>query len=249
MNRSLPLMVLLVASGCASEYAYVPTTNAVATVHGNIAADYPIPANAPRGDVRIASYGLTDVHPRNAPNETLRALHLRAVLADNGAAPWTLDTREQRVDLDGGDELPPAFASANRGTPPPEVTVEPNHKRIVDLFFLLPANLQHADAVPSFDAVWRLHTPEGVIAERTPFARLAIEPDADGYYDDWDYGDDYYWGGPYWVNDAYPYLGFPFGHAYFGAGVVIHRAPHFWPGYVGGSYRGGRGGGFHGGRR
>jgi hypothetical protein len=162
-------------------------------------------------------------------------------LADNGATPWTFDTREQRVELDGRDVLAPAFASANAGTPPPVVSVDRNGKRVVDLFFLLPADLQHADAIPEFDAMWRVTAGAGVIAERTPFERLAIEPDY-GAYDDWDYGGDYYWGGPYWINPDFPYAGVPFG--YFGGGVAIHRSARFWHG-------GGRGGlrgvGFHGG--
>jgi hypothetical protein len=245
MNPALPIASLLVATGCAPHYAYVPTTNATATVQGKVAAEYPIPPSGPQGDVRIASYGLTDVTPPNAPNEILRALHLRVVLADNGPTAWTFDTREQRVELDGGGAIAPAFASANAGPPPPVVTVDRNGKRVVDLFFLLPANFQHADAIPEFDALWRVSTGAGSVAERTPFERLAVEPDY-GAYDAWDYGGDYYWGGPYWMNPDFASFGFPDG--YLGAGVLIHRSPHFWHGGADRGGRGGaRGGGFHGG--
>ena len=139
LSFSLPLVAASAASGgCVEEYAYVPTTNATVTVQGRVAADYAIPPAAPQGNVRIASYGLTDVSPRNDPKELVHALHLRVVLADNGAAPWTFDTREQRIDLNGRGPLAPAFASANAGTPPPLVTVDQGGKRVVDLFFLLP---------------------------------------------------------------------------------------------------------------
>jgi hypothetical protein len=235
------LVSLLVAIGCAPHYSYVPTTNATATVQGRVAAEYSIPPGAPQGDVRVASYGMTDVSPQKAPNEVLRALHLRVVLADNGASPWHFDTREQRVELGGHDVLAPAFASANAGSQPPVVTIDGNGKRIVDLFFLLPANLQHADAIPEFDAMWRVNTgATGVIAERTPFERLTVEPD-EGGYDDWDYGGTYYWGGPYWMNADLPYGGIGVPYGYFGEGAIIHRSPHFWHG------GGGRDGGFHGG--
>jgi hypothetical protein len=241
--RSL-LVLIVVASACAPRYAYEPTANATSTIQGRAAADYPIPPDAPKGDVRIASYGLTDVSPKSTPGELLRALHLRVVVADNDVTPWTFDTREQRVDLDGRGQLTPALASANRGTPPPLVTIEPNGKRVVDLFFLLPDDMQHADQIPEFDALWRVHTGATVIAERTPFERLAIEPDY-GANNDWDYGDDYYWGGPYWVNPE-PYFGVGIGPGYFAGGAVIRRSPHFWRGgYWGGGTRGG--GGFHGG--
>jgi hypothetical protein len=245
-TRPLLLATLLAATGCASQYAYVPTTNATATIHGKIAADYPIPPNAPQGDLRIASYGITDVSPNAAPRESLRALHLRVALANDSAATWTFDTRQQSIDLSGRGPLAPAFSSASPGTPPPLVTVEPNGKRVVDLFFVLPPDLQHADAIPEFDALWSVTTGAGPIAERTPFERLLIEPDY-GYYDYWDYGPDYYWGGPYWVNPAFALYGYPYG--YFAGGIAIHRAPRFWQG--GHPWHGGHGGyahgGFHGG--
>ena len=149
MPRFRTILPLLIAAGCASRYEYVPTTNATASMQGNVAADYPVPANAPQGDVRIASYGITDVSPKSSPNEIHRALHLRIVMADNGSAPWTFDTREQRLDLNGHGPIAPAFASANSGAPPPLVTVEPNAKRIVNLFFCRPRTSRRATCYPS----------------------------------------------------------------------------------------------------
>jgi hypothetical protein len=241
MKRLIWVVPLLLTAGCAPEYAYVPEQNATATVRGRVAADYPIPPGAPRGDVRIASYGIAEVSSEGSPGETVRALHLRMVLENNSAAAWTLDTREQRVQLDGADTIAAAFASANAGVPPPMVTVPPSGKRVVDLFFALPAALQDAEAIPEFDAMWRVNAgPAGVIAERTPFERLTIEPD-EGSYDSWDYGPDYYWGGPYWINGDLPYAGYG-GPGFSRGGVSIHRSAHFSHG------RGGRGGGrgFHG---
>jgi hypothetical protein len=90
-----------------------------------------------------------------------------------------------------------------------------------------------------------VQTSAGPVAERTPFERLTIEPD-EGGYDEWDYGNGYYWGDPYWVNPEFAFGVYPVG---FGGGVVIHRGPHFGHGFHRGGFHGGggHGGGFHGG--
>lgn len=210
--------------GCASHSVYVPTTNATATLQGRPAAQYSVPPEAPQGDVRIASFGLSSVAPQNKPDQTLRALHLRVVLADNGATPWTFDTRDQRVDLSRRGEIAPAFASADTGEPPPVVVVEPSRKRVVDLLFLLPQDFQKADALPDFDALWRVNTGAGVIAERTPFERLVVQTGSyaeptqkDGQSTDGN-------AAAYWTNPALPYDGLPQG--YYDAGIVVHPAAH-----------------------
>ena len=217
MLRALRVSVLLVAPGCASTYAYIPTTHANAIVHGRAAAEYPIPAGAPQGSVWITSYGLADVSPESVDGGLFHALHLRVVLADNGATPWTFDTREQRLELHDGTVLPAAFVSANAGAPPPLMIVEPQHKRVVDLSFLLPPALQDAEEIPEFDAVWRVTTNAGAVVERTPFERLVLDAD-EGYYDDWDFGGGER-GGPYWINPALPRDGVAGG--IFEHGVVI----------------------------
>lgn len=247
--RSLPVAAGVLLLACTHEYAYVPTTNATATVRGRPAAEYPIPPADPQGDVRVASFGITEVQPKDRPDQNLRALHLRVAIADNGATPWTFDTREQRLDLSGRGPLAPAFASADPGSPPPVVTVDPHGKRTVDLFFLLPDDLQDAEDLPEFDASWTLHAGSAVVAERTPFERLIVEPDdyyGGGWYGDGWYGygygpDDYYWGPPYWMDPALGYG--PYG--YFGGGLYIRRGPHFAHGGFRGAHRGFHGG-FHG---
>lgn len=222
MKRSIAYALVLLLTACGHDYVYVPAANATATMHGRVAADYPIPPQNPQGSVRLASYGLTDVSPKDNQNEKFRAIHLRVVIANDSAAQWTFDTKDQRIDLNGQGTFAPAFASANAGSPPPEVTIAPNGKRVVDLFFMLPANLQHASEIPEFDALWRVNTNGTVVAERTPFERLLVEPE---YYEgwNWDYGPGYYWGGPYWVNPISPWGG----PVYFGPDVVILRGAHF----------------------
>lgn len=230
MPRLLSLASLLLAIGCASEYAYFPTTNATATIQGLVAAEYPIPPDAPQGDVRIASYGIAEVSPARNPHQTLRALHLRVVVANDSATPWTFDVREQGLDVAGRGLLAPAFSSASAGGQPPLVTIDPKGKRVVDLFFVLPPDLQRASAIPEFDALWRVSTASGPIAQRTPFERLLVEP-AD-YYGYWDYGPGYYWGGPYWVNPAFAFGGYPY--AYIGPRIVVQHGAYSWYGWHGG---------------
>jgi hypothetical protein len=246
----LALLPALLVLGCATEYAYVPTVNATATVDGRKAADYPIPPASPQGDLRVVSYGLTEVAPNDESADVMSALHLRVVVENRSASAWTLDTREQRIDLSGRGALVPAFASANAGTQPPLVAIDPSAKRVVDMFFLLPQDLQGADDIPAFGALTQVNTADtGVVSERTPFERLNVEPEGGGN-DGWDYGPNYYWGGPYWFNPAFPYGGDPYGY---GSGVYVQRSPRYWYGGPGGFHRGGgfrgggHGGGFHGG--
>jgi hypothetical protein len=217
--------VVATVVGCASRSVYVPATNATATVQGRPAAQYSVPPEAPQGDVRIASFGMSSVAPQNQPNQTLRALHLRVVLSDNGATPWTFDTRDQRVDVNNRGEISPAFAAADSGEPPPVVVVEPSRERVVDLLFLLPPDYQKADALPDFDALWRVNTGSGVISERTPFERLVVQTTT---YASPVHEEGHATGGnqpaAYWTNPALSYEGLPQG--YYDAGVVVHPAAH-----------------------
>jgi hypothetical protein len=206
---------------CGSQYAYVPTTNATATISGRTASEYQIPPEAPRGDVRIASFGMTNLTAKTNPEQgQIRALHLRLMIDNNSDTPWQLDTREQRLDLSGYGPSAPAFASASPGPSlPPIVTIAAGGKRTVDLFFPLPPNEQHASKVPSFDALWRIKTGNELVAERSPFERIYIEPAASDY----DYGIGGFWGeGPYWYDRDYNGWGMGIGEPYInGPGIGL----------------------------
>lgn len=229
-SASMPVTIVVVTvlallcSACGPGYAYVPAANATATVRGREAADYPVPPEKPRGDVRVASFGFADLTPHGVPDDevhALHALHLRMVVANDSDHEWTVDTREQRLDLAGRGKSAPAFASADPGSPPPIVTIAPGGKRVIDLFFPLPSDEQKASKIPSFDAIWTVHTAVRPVTERTPFDRVVIEPVATVY----DYGPDY-WGPPYWYDPDYAGAAFvgvaPLGPAYVGPPVVIH---------------------------
>ena len=200
-------LVLVAATGCATPYSYVPTTSAIVTTQGKAAADYRIP---PVGDVQIASFGVTTVPRENAPKEVLRAIHLRVFLTNKNATPWTFDTREQRISVGGRDLIGASFAATNAGPRSPVITVPPGEKRVADLLFVLPKDMQTAADIPRFEALWRVRADSRVVARRTPFERLApqlssdIPSDNDWYYYDMD---SYSLNPPNLSNAAFPNYG------------------------------------------
>lgn len=220
MRRWMLVLGPVVALGaCAPNYVYQPAEHATAQIAGRAAAQYQIPPAYPQGDVRLASFGFSKISPTHAPDEQERAVHVRMVVANNGSRPWTVDTREQRLDLPGQGLLPPAFVQSSGGTGSlPFVTVPAGSERTLDLFYPLPPDLQKAKHIPEFDLVWRVRTPQTTVTERTPFDRLRVVPVyATGYGPGWTYYRP--WGGPYWYDPWYPVGLLP--QAYVGAPVVI----------------------------
>jgi hypothetical protein len=203
--RLVTALFLFAASltGC-SQYTYQPAENATATVRGRSAADYQIPPQAPQGDVRLASFGFSRVAPPNAPpDQTERVLHLRMIVSNNGAQPWHLDTRQQLLDVSGVGRFSPAFASSRQGVAGfPSVAVAPGSRRTIDLFYRLPAGMNHARDIAQFDVIWRVDVPGQVVVERTPFDRLQVVPEYAYGYGPYGYVD-YGWG-PFWWGDWGP---------------------------------------------
>ena len=103
------ILPALVLAGCAHEYTYQPTEHATGSIGGHVAADYQIPPAAPQGDVRLASFGLGELAPVKGSSESAPALHLRMVVSNNGAEPWSVDTRQQKLDIEGSGPIAPAF--------------------------------------------------------------------------------------------------------------------------------------------
>lgn len=197
--------LLVLATGCAVPYAYVPTTNRSVTLQGMPAAEYLLPPGAPQGSIRLLSDGIVDMASAWPAGGAEPALHLRVELTQSGSVPWSFDTREQTVQLDDYETLVPSFASASGGVSPPVVPVDRSARRIVDLFYLLPSSFRERDAIPRFDAVWRIGTDRGPISGRSRFERRAIEPWGADY--EWDYGRDYYLGVTPCMNVDCPYDG------------------------------------------
>jgi hypothetical protein len=221
MSKWIATLPALVLAACAHDYTYRPTEHATGSIGGHVAADYQIPATAPQGDVRLASFGLGELAPAKGSGDSKPALHLRMVVSNNSAQPWTVDTREQKLDIKGAGSTLPAFSTTREGNAElPLVTVAPGSKRVIDLLFPLPPNQQSAGSIPEFDAIWNVHTGTQDVIERTPFDRLQVEPvygpaiaPEVGFYGDW--------GAPLWYDPLYP-EGFP--RPWFG-GAVMMRVP------------------------
>jgi hypothetical protein len=193
---------LLIACGfllaaCGSSYVYQPETQANATMRGNVAADYPLPSAVQQhGDARIASFGVSKIKRTGLP--PIRALQARMVVSNNSNTDWHLDTRQQEVALHDGRHLQPGYVYSDAGDTP-LVTIPPNGKRTINLFYPLPVDVDKARHVPQFDLLWRVDTGGGqVVAMRTPFQRLAIEPAyaGPGWWGGW-WGP-YAWYDPFW---------------------------------------------------
>jgi uncharacterized membrane protein YgcG len=249
---------------------YEPAERSNAVVNGVPASSYPTPPERPTGDVRIVSLGFTTVRP--ADGASVLVLQLRMVVANNGDdQPWTLDTRQITVSIAGEGESAPAFVNGDAGEPP-VVQIPRGAQRTFDLFYPLPRDLDRADRLPAFDVKWQVQTPSRVVAERTPFERVAVESGDYGYvypYYASGYGGAWYGPGlgPYWWSGD-PHVAFAHHRAFVlspshgSFAVGPHHFGHFAPhgGYGHGGYRhggyghggfghggGGHGGGGHGG--
>jgi hypothetical protein len=224
-SRSIARVVLalfaVVLAACEHDYIYRPTVHTTAAIEGRPASYYAIPPEAPRGFVELASFGFADIRPETADvDQTLRSLHIRMVVANNSDKPWTLDTREQLLSLPNRGESRPAFAKADHGTPP-VIEIPPSGKATIDLFYPLPANMQEAKDLPSFDTIWKVQTDTRVVLERTPFERLELRPPPSYGYSD-------YWGPPYWYDPYYyGWVGVRVAPVYVQRPVVIRPGPAY----------------------
>jgi hypothetical protein len=203
MNSRTSALVLLVTAGCASgRYLYEPEENATARVSGRPAAYYPVPPLAPRGDLRVATLGIATLQSPRGEGPSVHVMHLRMIVDDNvDTVAWQVDTREQLGGIGGYGQGRPAFASVSGGRVP-TVTIAPGASATLDLFYLLPADMQQASEIPRFELLWKLRTSEGPVAERTTFERIRVEsvPPPGAYaYDQWRGPGWYGWNDPLWM--------------------------------------------------
>jgi hypothetical protein len=160
---------------CEGNYVYRPEAQPTARWSGGQAAQYQIPPEEPAGELQIASFGVSRVKPQAGEvGDAQRALHVRMVATNDGAAPWTIDTRKQQIDIRGVGQTGPLWARVH-GSVAPLVTVPARDRRIIDLYFPLPEDMQHASRIPQFDLLWRVDVAGRMVAERTPFERLRVE--------------------------------------------------------------------------
>jgi hypothetical protein len=202
-----------------------------ARTDGYDTARYPVPPESPRGDVYVTSFGVNQMEISPGVQEPM--LHTRlAVSNNNGGATWTVDSREQLVDLGPEGRSRPAFVNTDvQGSP--LIPIPSGAKRVIDFYYALPVGLRDAEGIPRFDFVWTLLIPGRPVVQRTPFDRVRVDSEV---------GPDFYppyvsvglgWGPFWWYDPLYPTL--TFYHPW-----VLH---HHYPvivgrGYVGPRFRG-----------
>jgi len=203
-------VALLAGAGCAHEYGYWPMDQS-----GNgPAARTPIPPEAPRGEVYVTSFGFTSMDV--APGQSDQVLHARLVAVNKGPDAWTIDGREQRMQVaPDRPALPPAFANTDAGAGP-IYTVPPGRQRVFDFYYQVPPPLNDPRALSFFELQWRVNVSGQPIAERTPFQRFE-DRSGEGAYDA--YPDSVYvglgWGASWWYGPGFPYASPPVIRGYY----------------------------------
>lgn len=210
------------------------------------AAGYAVPAQQPRGNVYVTSFGGEWLQAEGGPAPFL---HVRIAAQNDGdTAAWTVDSREQVATI-GGDALAPSYAQAQGGGS--LLTVAPRARGFLDVYFRLPAS---ADP-PALQISWVVRRGGDVLAaDTTPFQR-ASEPQADYVYyrptvhvgtylgpgPAWWWYDDYWlWGPRFWWWHPYPYYGRVYYGGYYGGGYYGGgRGRGYAPPARGGGWRGG----------
>lgn len=172
----MPLLVAAMAAGmlsagCAAGHRGVfhPTEQATAVERGQIAARYPVPPEAPRGDVRIASMGLAKV--RDEQGHKKLAIRVRMVVSnDGGAAPWSVSPAAVLLDHPTAGTIAPARMEAATGDDG-LVAIARGQAREVDLYYHLPG-AEHPADLHRFDVLWTVDTDVRPVSERTPFEKV-----------------------------------------------------------------------------
>ena len=201
MSRLVLAIVLAAgAAGCAHEYAYLP---AVPGAGNDAAVRYPIPPEAPHGEVYLTSFGFTQMDV--AADRTANMLHARLVAVNNGPTTWSVFGGAQQLLVPPGQQpLSPAFINTDAGNGPTYI-VPPAQRRVFDLYYAVPPPLDQPEQIPFFELSWRVDVGGRPIAQRTPFQRFednrgAYEPYPPyvfvglGFGVGWWYGPGFYYG-------------------------------------------------------
>lgn len=163
-------------------------------------AKYPVPPEAPRGDVRGAAVGVARLDVHGARD--LDVVHVRLTVTNRrDELPWVIDTREQLLEIAGEGRSRPVFVNSDRDAMP-IVQVPMLQQRVLDLYYPLPPTLD-PDELGEVTLAWQVRTGERLVTQRTTFARAPGGDDDDeldaaipptGLHAGW---------GPFWWHDPY----------------------------------------------
>jgi len=225
------------AVGCATETTFSRPVSEPQSAFQAPAAPYPIPAADPKGTAYVVSLGGESMPtPSGTPGFYL---HLR-IAAENrsDAVAWTIDTRDQVVNL-GAGPVQPTYAQGSSGGS--AVTLAQGQHGYLDVFYPLPAQGSPGRATLS----WLVRRGSEPVTGTTPFE---LVPNQSPEYVDYRPAGIAveYWPTGWWGWGFYPWLWGPgWGYPYYGGHGFVR----------GGGWRGappparGFGGGFRGGWR
>jgi hypothetical protein len=215
---------------CAAESSY-QTAEPIVAGTGSPTAGYPVPPEAPRGQLGVTARGVVSIAPRGG-GEPQPMLAVELVVAnDRDGGPWRLNAQAQRLTFASGETCSPALVSA--GEPgAPVLLVPPGRSLRVDLYFPVPPGLE-PEGLARFQLSWRIETPAREVAALTPF-EMPVSEEGDVHSTAPPLGPDYVGGGPAWWYDPfyYPAFAFPplfshgvprFGHQHFDRGRAHDR--------------------------
>jgi hypothetical protein len=148
------------ATGCATTASFVPVGPGA---NGGPAEHYPIPPEAPQGEVYVTSFGFTDFDL--GPNQPGTMLHARLAVSNGSPQPWTVDGRRQVVVAAGYANQTPAFANSDVGTGPVYV-VAPGRTAVFDFYYSV------FPPLTGFALDWNVDTSAHPVANRTAFLRV-----------------------------------------------------------------------------
>ena len=174
----------LLATGCAHEYAYLPVD---AAGGGGPAARYPVPPEAPRGEVYVTSFGFMQMDV--AEGQSAEMMHARLVAVNNSPIPWTVDGRAQQLVVGPAQPpLTPAYINMNTDAGVgPVYAVRPGQHEVFDLYYAVPAPLNQPQQLGGFALDWRVDVAGRAVAARTPFQRFEGSPGGYDPYPDYVY--------------------------------------------------------------
>ena len=133
------------------------------------AVRYPIPPEAPHGEVYLTSFGFTQMdvaashrqHAARAPGRREQ----RAAGLDRGRAGAAA------ADPAGQQAVSPAFLNTDAGSGP-VYTVPPAQRRVFDFYYAVPPPLDQPEQMGFFELSWQVDVAGRPIAQRTPFQRF-----------------------------------------------------------------------------
>ena len=214
---------LALGAGCATTFTYVPVGPGTS---GGPAAQYPVPPQAPQGEVYVTSFGFTDFD--NGQGGAQRMLHTRVAVANGSPVPWDVDGRQQFLAAPGLQPQAPSFLNTNASSQGPVYPIPSGSATTFDYYFALPPGYAQPQSLGGFALDWSVNAGGQVVANQTTFDRIEGVP---GSYDPYPpyvvvgLGFGYGW----WYAPFYPYRRYP----------PVIRGYYYAPrGVYGGAWRG-----------